>query len=409
MPLAAPKYRGSTSDHGKVARVEIVTTFLETLEAFGFVGDVMTIYWRNGFWRTSALGNEHWVEGHWVGRDNWDRADGGNDGSGCTTPSGFVHDEEREAKTYLTTCRWCGETVFYHTNGNGDSVLFDPPLGWPWEVHPCWTDYSTGKKTKLDISYTSEVNQYPLKPSLYFNQIINSYVDNFSSEIPKDNHALLLGLARLMDTARVGNYSIFGFSEIELSELTNLSIANLRQIHGRFYTLYQDGEVSMQTEEFAKIYHEIETKKVNEKYQHVISAIETIKEIKRGGFGFYGLTEDLLAKSMGLSIQALRIHFGQVYTVYASGNIHLSAKLLKQIQKPLYVPKKTPNQNISHSGKVSKDKDKILEVRRNNPTMETSSSSVGLIACPYCEGYVSNSKDKVNQHVKKKHPGKQLV
>jgi hypothetical protein len=42
--------------------------------------------------------------------------------------------------TYSTTCWWCGEAVFFHTNGNGDCVLFDS-LGWPWEVHPCWEEH----------------------------------------------------------------------------------------------------------------------------------------------------------------------------------------------------------------------------------------------------------------------------
>jgi hypothetical protein len=31
-------------------------------------------------------------------------------------------------------CWWCGESVFFHTNGNADCVLLDG-LGWPWPVH----------------------------------------------------------------------------------------------------------------------------------------------------------------------------------------------------------------------------------------------------------------------------------
>jgi hypothetical protein len=54
--------------------------------------------------------------------------------------------EIREAKTYETTCWWCGQTVFYHTNGHGDCVLFDS-LGGPWEVHDCWTAYWKGQKS----------------------------------------------------------------------------------------------------------------------------------------------------------------------------------------------------------------------------------------------------------------------
>ena len=49
------------------------------------------------------------------------------------------------ARTYKTICRWCGDEVYYHTNGYGDSVLFDS-LGSPWEVHGCWEQYRDQKK-----------------------------------------------------------------------------------------------------------------------------------------------------------------------------------------------------------------------------------------------------------------------
>jgi hypothetical protein len=48
--------------------------------------------------------------------------------------------ETEDAKTYPTRCWWCDAPVFYHTNGYGDSVLFDS-LGRPWQVHPCWTKH----------------------------------------------------------------------------------------------------------------------------------------------------------------------------------------------------------------------------------------------------------------------------
>jgi hypothetical protein len=55
-----------------------------------------------------------------------------------------------DAKTYSTNCRWCGDQVFYHTNGYGDSVLFDS-LGYPWEVHDCWQEYWNEQKAKRKI------------------------------------------------------------------------------------------------------------------------------------------------------------------------------------------------------------------------------------------------------------------
>lgn len=43
--------------------------------------------------------------------------------------------------TYPIECWSCFEPVFYHTNGNGDCVLLDGPLGWPWHVHGCWEQH----------------------------------------------------------------------------------------------------------------------------------------------------------------------------------------------------------------------------------------------------------------------------
>lgn len=42
--------------------------------------------------------------------------------------------------TWKTTCfigAGCGATVFGHTNGYGDFVLFEH-LGWPWPIHGCY-------------------------------------------------------------------------------------------------------------------------------------------------------------------------------------------------------------------------------------------------------------------------------
>lgn len=49
-------------------------------------------------------------------------------------------DDEPNKATRPTKCWWCGADVYYHTNGYGDSVLFDE-LGWPWQIHPCWEEH----------------------------------------------------------------------------------------------------------------------------------------------------------------------------------------------------------------------------------------------------------------------------
>lgn len=55
--------------------------------------------------------------------DGWRR---GASRSDCTEPL-----------THPTRCPICGDFIFFHTNGNGDAVFFDPPLGPPWPKHAC--------------------------------------------------------------------------------------------------------------------------------------------------------------------------------------------------------------------------------------------------------------------------------
>lgn len=55
--------------------------------------------------------------------------------------------ELRSAETRRTACWWCGALVYYHTNGYGDSVLFDD-LGHPWQVHHCWLEHRKKQKQK---------------------------------------------------------------------------------------------------------------------------------------------------------------------------------------------------------------------------------------------------------------------
>ena len=103
----------------------------------------MTRFWKDGFWRTSQLGNTHWVSGHWVERTDWDRGYYQQ-----TQPSYYTSrlQELRAARgataCYVnpnTNCRVCGAPVFYYQNEFGSRVFFDE-LGPPWPKHPC-TDH----------------------------------------------------------------------------------------------------------------------------------------------------------------------------------------------------------------------------------------------------------------------------
>ena len=57
----------------------------------------------------------------------------------------------KKSKTNKTLCWWCGEPVFYHTNGYGDHVLFDS-LGYPWEIHQCWIDYWQDEQKRREVA-----------------------------------------------------------------------------------------------------------------------------------------------------------------------------------------------------------------------------------------------------------------
>ncbi len=385
----------------------------------------MTRYWRDGFWRTSASGNDHWVEGHWVGRNNWDRSNGGNGGSGRATSSNFINVaareatflDGREAKTRSTICWWCGDSVFYHTNGNGDSVLFDS-LGWPWEVHPCWTEYSNGKKTNSDISFASDLGQHLPKPSLYFDQFTDPNIERTATATLDNKYSLIVGAALSLNSVRVSKYSVFGFSEVELSEHMNLSIADLEESYGEFYRKCQDGDVLIKKSSFTATYEDIETKSIDEKYKLIVSAIVGTFHAERGKFGFYISSIDLFAKIMGLSVSGFRLHFGQVCTEYRSGKVYVP----NRASSVHPFKKKKVNKNIMSFIKIEASQKTTRPIKANPTrktdisigglTMRTSGSSTGLIRkvsnlptelarCPRCNNYASNNSYKLNQHIKR--------
>lgn len=101
----------------------------------------MTRFWRSGFSRTSSLGTTHWVEGHWVERDDWDRWSS----SYADIQSHWRHElsslgwSGSWSSRYVlpnATCPVCGAPVFFYQNEFGSKVFFDE-LGPPWPKHPC--------------------------------------------------------------------------------------------------------------------------------------------------------------------------------------------------------------------------------------------------------------------------------
>lgn len=105
----------------------------------------MTQFWRDGFWRTNAYGNTHWVTGHLVGRDIWDR-----DRSYSTARAWIESARAALSATarYINPnadCPVCGLPVFFYQNEHGSRVYFDE-LGPPWPKHLC-TDQSSSRGT----------------------------------------------------------------------------------------------------------------------------------------------------------------------------------------------------------------------------------------------------------------------
>lgn len=110
----------------------------------------MTSFWREGFWRTSSSGNVHWVTGHSVQRDEWERA----------VPQ-KRYEFLRHARAHVGTtsrlvlpnaeCPVCRQPVFFYQNSHGSRVFFDE-LGPPWPKHPCTANaWSVGSASSTPI------------------------------------------------------------------------------------------------------------------------------------------------------------------------------------------------------------------------------------------------------------------
>ena len=119
----------------------------------------MTQFWRDGYWRMSVHGLEHWVEGHWVDREHWDRS---------VHPYADAASRLKRARATIGTtsryvspnadCPICGAEVFFHQNEFGSRVYFDE-LGPPWPKHPC-TDQG-GETSRENAARGSAARESP--------------------------------------------------------------------------------------------------------------------------------------------------------------------------------------------------------------------------------------------------------
>lgn len=122
----------------------------------------------------------------------------------------------KDAQTCPTECWWCGALVYYHSNGYGDSVLFDSLGGCPWQVHSCWQDYWKQQKLKR------QVTQPVILGNLESNQ-----------------------LKRLILTVAIRNLNSHGvkLTEEQVALQLRVSVEQLRQEYHQIYDLYMEGGV----------------------------------------------------------------------------------------------------------------------------------------------------------------------
>ena len=129
---------------------------------------MMTIFRRDGHFRISKNGVQHWVSGTTVDRDDWNR---GYYGHSPTTPTHRASDpflekypefssRRRFAACFISPnakCPVCGDPVFYYQNELGSRVFFDEP--WPpWPKHRCTdTRMSSVPLAGVQLGLTFEV------------------------------------------------------------------------------------------------------------------------------------------------------------------------------------------------------------------------------------------------------------
>lgn len=118
----------------------------------------MTVFWREGFYRTSSGGDIHFVSGHWVHREDWDRQS-----SGHSDAIAYYEEQLRAARVHrIPTARFvnpnaecpvCGQAVYFFQNEHGSRVYFDD-LGPPWPKHPCTSSFAAANASgegKFDV------------------------------------------------------------------------------------------------------------------------------------------------------------------------------------------------------------------------------------------------------------------
>ncbi|WNZ47369.1 hypothetical protein Q2T42_05915 [Leptolyngbya boryana CZ1] len=141
-------------------------------------------------------------------------------GDGSTHPSRLSSSTTPE--TYLTRCSWCREHVYYHTNGNGDTVYFQQ-LGYPWQIHPCWENYwqhaKNGDRLRKRILNNRDKNKVQL--------------------------LILQGAIRRIPNITQISIGVYRTTEVALAEQMGLPLEKLREDYGHLYVMTNPSELQI--------------------------------------------------------------------------------------------------------------------------------------------------------------------
>jgi hypothetical protein len=166
--------------------------------------------------------------------------------------------------------------VFYHTNGNGDSVYFDS-LGQPWEIHACFSEYWQQEKERRNLLgslseyqhfLSSSVSEREQRKRLLFGAIQNVY-----ASLSEEAVAEQMGLSKRELRKYYGSfYKPSGFSESVWKREVE------RAVTGKGDDLTTEAsldflEAIFGCEKVVKVYYEVEQKEKESKSPFLLELI----------------------------------------------------------------------------------------------------------------------------------------
>jgi hypothetical protein len=276
----------------------------------------------------------------------------------------FSGNKDNESKTCLTPCPWCGEGVYYHTNGYGDSVYFDS-LGYPWQVHRCFQEYWDKERRARQTS--KRLNLYCLEGF-------------FKMSICEQKRLILIGTAQQIQNTQLGEYFIYGLTEVLLADAMGLSIENLRHIYGDLYFVNFNG-IGFLTDKQKRI--------------KLLKAANKVPNVTIGQFLVYNLTEESLANEMSISLKCLREVYGYLYVqerygikFFTEHELEIKDYFRSRLSKRF--AEKIQAINANKTAKLQKKERSQLCIT-NKP------KSRPLVICPHCKIKVRH--DRLAKHI----------